>query len=195
MLRSSSDAQSLQCDRASHGRAKQTGLFFPFCSYHLCLALFCFFFFFCHGVTAANDGGGCGIDSVARRALACAPSLNSPRSNLQTAAEFWQILPRCFLPLGDTFFIYFPSPPLWYSVHGALAPRAIVSSVLCPCLKNQMDLQGLLSIPPFMNMAQSHSSSLIFIPSSRLWRRGHYSSGEELLCVFSRSLSCRDFYK
>lgn len=82
-------------------------------------------------------------------ALACSPSLNSPRSNLQTAAEFWQILPWCLLPLGDTFFIYFCSPPLWYSLHGALAPQAIVSSVLHPCLKNQMDLQGLLSTPPF----------------------------------------------
>lgn len=149
-----SDAENLQYDWVSHGRAKQTDLSFPFCSHHLCLGLFFYLFiFFCHEVTAANDGGGCGMNSVARRALACTPSLNSPRSNLQTAAEFWQILPRCFLPLGDTFFIYFSSPPLWYSVHGALAPRAIVSSVLRPCLKNQMDLQGLLSIPPFINMA------------------------------------------
>lgn len=112
-----------------------------------------FFFSFCHGVMAANAGSRCCVDRVARWALACAPSLNSPRSNLQTAAEFWQILPRCFLPLGDTFFIYFSSPPLWHSVHGALAPQAIVSSVLRPCLKNQMDLQGLLSTPPFMNIA------------------------------------------
>lgn len=37
--------------------------------------------------------------------LLCSPSLNSPRSNLQTAAEFWQILPLCLLPLGDTFFL------------------------------------------------------------------------------------------
>ena len=100
------------------------------------------------------------------RALACSPSLNSPRSNLQTAAEFWQILPRCLLPLGDTFFIYFSSPPLWYSLHGALDPQAIVSSVLLPCLKNQMDLQGLLSTPPFtglMNVAQPSISTLYFL--------------------------------
>lgn len=148
-----SDAEHLRCDRVSRRGQKQTGLSFPFCCHHLWLGL-CFFFFpFCHGVTAANAGGRCCVDRVARWALACAPSLNSPRSNLQTAAEFWQILPRCFLPLGDTFFIYFSSPPLWHSVHGALAPQAIVSSVLRPCLKNQMDLQGLLSTPPFMNMA------------------------------------------
>lgn len=100
--------------------------------------------FFCHKVMAANDvrvAAGA-VWTLALWALACSPSLNSPRSNLQTAAEFWQILPRCFLPLGDTFFIYFSSPPLWYSLHGALAPQAIVSSVLRPCLKNQMDLQG-----------------------------------------------------
>lgn len=109
--------------------------------------------FFCHKVMAANDvrvAAGA-VWTLALWALACSPSLNSPRSNLQTAAEFWQILPRCFLPLGDTFFIYFSSPPLWYSLHGALAPQAIVSSVLCPCLKNQMDLQGLLSTPPFFH--------------------------------------------
>lgn len=107
--------------------------------------------FFCHKVMAANDvrvAAGV-VWTLASWALACSPSLNSPRSNLQTAAEFWQILPRCFLPLGDTFFIYFSSPPLWYSLHGALAPQAIVSSVLRPCLKNQMDLQGLLSTHPF----------------------------------------------
>lgn len=107
--------------------------------------------FFCHKVMAANDvivvAGA--VWTLASGALACSPSLNSPRSNLQTAAEFWQILPRCLLPLGDTFFIYFSSPPLWYSLRGALAPQAIVSSVLLPCLKNQMDLQGLLSTPPF----------------------------------------------
>lgn len=112
------------------------------------------FHVFCHKVTAANDvrvtAGA--VWTLASGALACSPSLNSPRSNLQTAAEFWQILPRCLLPLGDTFFIYFSSPPLWYSLHGALAPQAIVSSVLLPCLKNQMDLQGLLSTPPFSGL-------------------------------------------
>lgn len=46
----------------------------------------------------------------------CFPSLNSPRSNLQTAAEFWQILPWCLLPLGDTFFYLFSPPPIWYSL-------------------------------------------------------------------------------
>lgn len=104
---------------------------------------------FCHKVMAASN-----VRLVVGAAwtlvlgtLAC--SLNSPRSNLQTAAEFWQILPWFLLPLGDTFFIYFSSPLLWYSLHGALAPQAIVSSVLHPCLKNQMDLQGLLSTPPF----------------------------------------------
>lgn len=118
----------------------------PLWSHHLC-----FMFFFCHKVMAANDvsvAAGA-VWTLASGALACSPSLNSPRSNLQTAAEFWQILPLCLLPLGDTFFIYFSSPPLWYSLHGALAPQAIVSSVLLPCLKNQMDLQGLLSTPPF----------------------------------------------
>lgn len=124
-------------------------------------------FFFCHKVMAANDvrvAAGA-VWTLPLWALACSPSLNSPRSNLQTAAEFWQILPRCFLPLGDTFFIYFSSPPLWYSLHGALAPQAIVSSVLCPCLKNQMDLQGLLSTPPFflcLWMWYSFLFSLVF---------------------------------
>lgn len=105
--------------------------------------------FFCHKV--ANDVRVAvgAVWTLVSWALACSPSLNSPRSNLQTAAEFWQILPRCFLPLGDTFFIYFSSPPLWYSLHRALALQAIVSSVLRPCLKNQMNLQGLLSTPPF----------------------------------------------
>lgn len=124
---------------------------------------------FCHKVMAANDvrvAAGA-VWTLVSWALACSPSLNSPRSNLQTAAEFWQILPRCFLPLGDTFFIYFSSPPLWYSLHRALAPQAIVSSVLRPCLKNQMDLQGLLSTPPFfsglMNVAQSSFSTLLFL--------------------------------
>lgn len=77
----------------------------------------------------------------------CSPSLNSPRSNLQTAAEFWQILPWCLLPLGDTFFLFiFLSSSLVFT----LAPQAIVSSVLHPCLRNQMDLQGLLSTSPFL---------------------------------------------
>lgn len=120
------------------------------------------------GCQWCQNGGGCSVDTGVRvggGALACSPSLNSPRSNLQTAAEFWQILPRCLLPLGDTFFIYFSSPPLWYSLHGALDPQAIVSSVLLPCLKNQMDLQGLLSTPPFtglMNVAQPSISTLLF---------------------------------
>lgn len=125
--------------------------------------------FFCHKVMAANDvrvAAGA-VWTLVSWALACSPSLNSPRSNLQTAAEFWQILPQCFLPLGDTFFIYFSSPPLWYSLHGALAPQAIVSSVLRPCLKNQMDLQGLLSTPSLfsglMNVAQSSISTLLFL--------------------------------
>lgn len=124
--------------------------------------------------------------------LECSPSLNSPRSNLQTTAEFWQILPRCLLPLGDTFFIYFSSPPLWYSLHGALAPRAIVSSVFLPCLKNQMDLQGLLSTPPFfsglMNVANSSISfSFICTLSTSLWRLGLSSDRGVMLlrsCVY-----------
>lgn len=148
-----SNAEDLQCDRVSRRGQKQMGLSLRFVAIIYDLDCVFLFFSFCHGVMAANAGGRCCVDRVARWALACAPSLNSPRSNLQTAAEFWQILPRCFLPLGDTFFIYFSSPPLWHSVHGALAPQAIVSSVLRPCLKNQMDLQGLLSTPPFMNIA------------------------------------------
>lgn len=138
------DAENVQRDQVSHGRGKCPSPH-PLRSHHLsCM-------FFCHKVIAANDvtvAAGA-VWTLASGALACSPSLNSPRSNLQTAAEFWQILPRCLLPLGDTFFIYFSSPPLWYSLHGALGPQAIVSSVLLPCLKNQMDLQGLLSTPPF----------------------------------------------
>lgn len=147
-LRGCKDAQ---CDQVSDG------------SHHLC------FMSFCHKVMAADDvrmaAGAVWTLALGGGALACSPSLNSPRSNLQTAAEFWQILPRCLLPLGDTFFIYFSSPPLWYSLHGALDPQAIVSSVLLPCLKNQMDLQGLLSAPPFtglMNVAQPSISTLLF---------------------------------
>lgn len=147
----------------------------PLCSHHLC------FMFFCHKVMAANDvrvAAGA-VWTMASGALACSPSLNSPRSNLQTAAEFWQILPRCLLPLGDTFFIYFSSPPLWYSLHGALAPQAIVSSVLLPCLKNQMDLQGLLSTPPFFWAYECgtvfYFHSFISTLSNPLWWLGHSS--------------------
>lgn len=43
------------------------------------------------------------------RGLSRSPSLNSRRSNLQTAAEFWQILPWCLLPLGDTFLFFLSS--------------------------------------------------------------------------------------
>lgn len=139
------DAQNVQRDRVSHCRAKGPSprpLSMPSinASYFLVTRLTC-----------ANDVSVAAgtVWTRASEALACSHSLNSPRSNLQTAAEFWQILPRCLLPLGDTFFIYFSSPPLWYSLHGALAPQAIVSSVLHPCLKDQMDLQGLLSTPPF----------------------------------------------
>lgn len=118
-------------------------------------------------------------------ALACSPSLNSLRSNLQTAAEFWQILPRCLLPLGDTFFIYFSSPLLWYSLHGALAPQAIVSSVLLPCLKNQMDLQGLLSTPPLFWAYKCgivfYFHSFISTLSIPLWWLGLSSPHESLL--------------
>lgn len=163
MKASPGNGENLHHDWLVNGRAKLTGPPAVFPSLFVAIIYVLRLLSWC-----ANDGSGCSVDSVAWRALACSPSLNSPRSNLQTAAEFWQILPRCFLPLGDTFFIYFSSPPLWYSVHGALAPQAIVSSVLCPCLKNQMDLQGLLSTPPFMNMAQSNSSTLIFILSALL---------------------------
>ena len=46
--------------------------------------------FFCHKVMAANDvrGAADAVWTLASGALACSPSLNSPRSNLQTAAEF-----------------------------------------------------------------------------------------------------------
>ena len=132
---------------------------------------------------AANDvrEAADAVWTLASGALACAPSLNSPRSNLQTAAEFWQILPRCLLPLGDTFFIYFSSPPLWYSLRGALAPQAIVSSVLLPCLKNQMDLQGLLSTPPFFWAYECDTVfyflSFISALSNPLWWLGHSYDG------------------
>lgn len=136
---------------------------------------------------AANDvsvAAGA-VWTLASGALACSPSLNSPRSNLQTAAEFWQILPQCLLPLGDTFFIYFSSPPLWYSLHGALAPQAIVSSVLLPCLKNQMDLQGLLSTPPFFWAYECgtvfYFQFFIYTLSNPLWWLRHSSSHCELL--------------
>lgn len=153
----------------------------PFCSHHLC------FMFFCHKVMAVNDvivvvGA---VWTLASGALACSPSLNSPRSNLQTAAEFWQILPQCLLPLGDTFFIYFSSPPLWYSLRGALAPQAIVSSVLLPCLKNQMELQGLLSNPPFFWAYEcgtvSYFNSFISTLAISLWWLGQSSHGALLL--------------
>lgn len=161
------DAENLQLDQVSRTRGKcppapPPPLHAPFVAiiYASCI--------FCHKVMVANDVRVAvgAVWTLVSWALACSPSLNSPRSNLQTAAEFWQILPRCFLPLGDTFFIYFSSPPLWYSLRRALAPQAIVSSVLRPCLKNQMNLQGLLSTPPFfsglMNVAPSSISTLLF---------------------------------
>lgn len=138
------DAENMQRDQVSHGRGKCPTPPPPF----VAITYASIFLSQRDGNQWCQKGGGCSVDTGVR-GLACAPSLNSPRSNLQTAAEFWQILLQCLLPLGDTFFIYFSSPLLWYSLHGALAPQAIVSSVLLPCLKNQMDLQGLPSTPPF----------------------------------------------
>lgn len=43
------------------------------------------------------------------RVLSCSSSLNSHRSYLQTAAEFWQILPWCLRPLGDIFLFFLSS--------------------------------------------------------------------------------------
>lgn len=141
---SCTDAENMQRDQVSHGRGKTAPLPIPLCSHHLCFM----FFVTRWWLPMMSEWRRVQCGHWRWGALACSPSLNSLRSNLQTAAEFWQILPRCLLPLGDTFFIYFSSPLLWYSLHGALAPQAIVSSVLLPCLKNQMDLQGLLSTPP-----------------------------------------------
>lgn len=145
MQRLYTDAENKQRDQVSHGRGKCPPPPPPsLCNHHLHFT----FLSQGDGNQWCQRGGGCSVDTGVG-GLACAPSLNSPRSNLQTAAEFWQILLRCLLPLGDTFFIYFSSPLRWYSLHGALAPQAIVSSVLLPCLKNQMDLQGLPSTPSF----------------------------------------------
>lgn len=184
------DAGNLQCDRVSHGRAKQTGLSFPFCRHHLYLMFFFFFgfVFSCHRVIAANDGGGCSVDNVAQRALACAPSLNSPRSNLQTAAEFWQILPRCFLPLGDTFFIYF-----FFSSALVFSPWSTGPASYCQFCSPSMSKKpnGFTGF----TVNPSLYEYLIFITSSNLWRHSHYSSEEELLWVSSTSLFCCDFDK
>lgn len=164
MLRTNNVTSDQSCQRTIHHTHSIR-------RHHLSFMLLLLFFIFVMVMAASDVRVAVGaVLTLALGVLVCSPSLNSPRSNLQTTAEFWQILPRCLLPLGDTFFIYFSSPPLWYSLHGALAPQAIVSSVFLPCLKNQMDLQGLLSTPPFfLALWKSSISSTSFAHSPSLY--------------------------
>lgn len=100
--------EQITWNQISHGRGKYPS-FHPVRRRHLSFMGF-FLLLFCHKVMAASDVRVAvgAVLTLALGVLECSPSLNSPRSNLQTTAEFWQILPRCLLPLGDTFFIYFP---------------------------------------------------------------------------------------
>lgn len=147
------------------------------CSFSYCCTIF-FFLLRQKGDSCRGGGGGCCVDTGVG-SLVCSPSLNSPRSNLQTAAEFWQILPWCLLPLGDTFFIYFSSPPFWYLLHWSTGPSSDCQFCSSSMSEKPNGFTGFTVNPSlfsgFMNVAYSQISSLLFprYPSMSLWWLGH----------------------
>lgn len=135
-------------------------LFFRSCD--LC-AMNCFG----HTVMPANNVAADEEWTLVLRILSSLPSLNSPGSNLQTAAKFWQFPPWCPLPLGDTF-LFFPSLLFWYSLHGALGPSSYCQFCSPSMSEKPNGFTGftvnLSLFSGLMNVAQSSISSLLFPP-------------------------------
>lgn len=126
----------------------------------------CVFLLFGHKVTAANNVTADEEWKLVPGISSCLPSLNSPGSNLQTAAEFWQILPWCPLPLGDTF-VFFLSSALVFTPWSTWPLKLLSVLFFIHVWKTKWIYRVYCQPLPFsglMNVVPSSISSLLFPP-------------------------------